>query len=322
MDDKKTALAITLLAGGISSEREISLLTGKEIAAALTRRGHRVFLADISPDNLTALDHQPCDVVFPALHGAFGEDGAIQEILERRGAAFVGSGSACSRLAMDKVATKMLLLEQGVPTPDWQVVYGNKFKDSWVPASGIGYPCVIKPHSEGSSVDCAVCRNAQEARIHLTQTLARHGSMLVERYIIGPELTVGIIDGHALPTIQIRPAAAFYDYQAKYVRPDTEYIFDIDLPPAVLDAVVAAALQTWRLVGARHLARVDIMVDAATLQPGVLEINTMPGFTTHSLVPKAAQRAGLPFDDLCDQLVQMARRDALAAQATGLDRRT
>ncbi|NNM88590.1 MAG: D-alanine--D-alanine ligase [Phycisphaerae bacterium] len=313
MDDKQHSLAITLLAGGISAEREVSLLTGEQIAAALRRRGHRVFQADVAPTNLVALDHQPCDVVFPALHGAFGEDGGIQEILEQRRLPFVGSDSACSRLAMDKLATKQMLLENSVPTPDWQVVYVGKFKDSWVPASGIGYPCVIKPIAEGSSVDCAVCRNAHEARVHLTATLPRHGSMLVERFIAGPELTVGIINGTPLPTIEIRSKASFYDYQAKYVRPDTQYLFDIDLPSAVLDMVRSAALETWRLVGARHLARVDIMVDATILQPVVLEINTMPGFTSHSLVPKAAQRAGISFDELCDRLVRMAHRDGVVA---------
>ena len=271
--------------------------------------------ADISPTDLAALDHQPCDVVFPALHGAFGEDGGIQEILQQRRLPFVGSDAACSRLAMDKIATKQILLANSVPTPDWQVVYAGKFKDSWVPASGIGYPCVIKPLAEGSSVDCAICHNAQEARTHLAATLSRHGSMMVERLIIGPELTVGIIDGIPLPTIEIRASAGFYDYQAKYVRPDTQYLFAIDLPTSVLDAVRTAALDTWRLVGARHLARVDIMVDAAALQPSVLEINTMPGFTTHSLVPKAAQHAGISFDELCDRLVHMARRDGIVAPA-------
>ena len=216
---------------------------------------------------------------------------------------------------MDKLATKQLLFENSVPTPDWQVVYAGKFKDSWVPASGIGYPCVIKPIAEGSSVDCAVCHNAQEARQQLAATLARHGSMLVERFIVGPELTVGIINGTPLPTIEIRSKAIFYDYEAKYVRPDTQYLFDIDLPAAVLDAVRTAALETWRLVGARHLARVDIMVDATTLQPAVLEINTMPGFTSHSLVPKAAQHAGISFDELCDRLVRMAHRDGIVTAA-------
>ena len=171
MDDRK--LNITLLCGGVSAEREISLMTGTQIAEALRTVGHRVWQSDIAPENLAALDRRPCDLVFPALHGAFGEDGALQEILEARGIPFVGSGSAASRTGMDKAATKSLLLEHGIPTANWQVVYAHKYKDSWTPASGIGYPCVIKPVSEGSSVGCRVCRTLEEARGHLAASLPR-----------------------------------------------------------------------------------------------------------------------------------------------------
>ncbi len=323
MDDSGTALKgernpqsvhVTLLAGGISAEREVSLQTGAQIAAALERSGCQVFKSDISPDDLSALDHRPCDVVFPALHGTFGEDGQLQKILEDRGLTFVGSGSQASKLAMDKAAAKSRLLEQHIATPPWQVVYAHKFKDSWTPISGIGYPCVIKPVSEGSSVDCAICASAPAAREHLAQSLARHGAMLVEKCIVGPELTVGVIDGQALPTLQIRPLSAFYDYQAKYVRDDTEYLFDIALPAKTLEAVRRMALEACRAMGVRHVARVDIMVDGKTGEPFVLEVNTMPGFTTHSLVPKAAARAGIGFDELCGRLVNMAIRDHAAAE--------
>lgn len=310
MEHQHQSLDITLLAGGISAEREVSLATGRQIAEALRAAGHRVFQADIAPNNLHALDHRPCDLVFPALHGRFGEDGELQNILEQRGLPYVGSGPQASRLAMDKAAAKSCLLENNVPTANWQVVYEHKFKDSWVPVSGIGYPCVIKPIAEGSSVGCRVCQDAGEARNHLQETLPRYGAMLVERFIDGPELTVGIVDGKALPLIQIRPAAGFYDYQAKYQRDDTEYCFRIDLPHAVVTAVGSAALAAYRVVGARHLARVDVMVDGRTHEPFVLEINTMPGFTTHSLVPKAAAEAGIAFPALCDRLAHLALRDA------------
>jgi len=143
MDDRK--LDITLLCGGISAEREVSLMTGTQIAEALRTVGHRVWQSDISPDDLSALDRRPCDLIFPALHGTFGEDGQLQHILEQRGIPFVGSGEAASRLGMDKAASKSCLLEHNVPTANWQVVYVHKFKDSWTPASGIGYPCVVKP---------------------------------------------------------------------------------------------------------------------------------------------------------------------------------
>ncbi len=316
MDSPFKPLNITLLAGGVSREREVSLASGAQIAGALRSRGHTVYEADIGPENLAALDHRPCDLVFPALHGTFGEDGQLQEILEQHAMAYVGSGPASSRLAMDKVAAKSVLAEKCIATPNWQVVSGGKYKDSWTPRSGIGYPCVIKPIADGSSVACRICANIDDARAHLTETLPLYGAMLVEKFIAGPELTVGILDGRTLPVIQIRPAAAFYDYQAKYRREDTEYLFDIDLPPKVLDKVAQMALQAYNCMGSRHLARVDIMVDQAMMEPMVLELNSLPGFTSHSLVPKAAAKAGIAFDDLCDRLARMAIRDRTVA-ATG-----
>lgn len=308
MEDKK--LDITLLCGGISAEREVSLLTGTQIAEALRTVGHRVWQSDIGPDSLAALEHRPCDLIFPALHGTFGEDGQLQKILEDRGLPFVGSGSAASRAGMDKAATKACLQEHNIPTANWQVVYQHKFKDNWTPATGIGYPCVIKPISEGSSVGCKVCLTLDQARAHLAETLPRFGAMLVERFVDGFELTVGILDNRTLPIIWIKPATPFYDYEAKYTREDTEYLFEIPLPELVLSDVRAAAEATHRQIGCRHLSRVDVMVDKQTHEIAVLEVNTMPGFTTHSLVPKAAAHAGIRFTELCDSLARMALRDA------------
>ena len=202
-------------------------MTGTQIAEALRTVGHRVWQSDISPTALVALDRRPCDLIFPALHGLFGEDGQLQHILEQRGIPFVGSGEAASRLGMDKAAAKSCLLENDIPTPNWQVVYQHKFKDNWTPASGVGYPCVIKPISEGSSVGCKVCMNLEQARTQLAETLPKYGAMLVEQFIEGYELTVGILDGRTLPAIWIKPATPFYDYEAKYTREDTQYVFDI-----------------------------------------------------------------------------------------------
>jgi len=307
---EKNKLDITLLCGGISAEREVSLLTGTQIAEALRTLGHRVWQSDISPTNLSALDRKPCDLIFPALHGTFGEDGQLQHILEHRNLPFVGSGEAASRLGMDKAATKSVLLENNIPTANWQVVYQNKFKENWTPAAGIGYPCVIKPISEGSSVGCKVCMNAEQARSYLAESLPKYGSMLVEEFVDGLELTVGILDGKTLPIIWIKPATEFYDYQAKYTREDTQYVFDIPLPSDTLAQIRTAAEATHRVVGCRHLSRIDIMVDKLTNAVNVLEINTMPGFTSHSLVPKAAEHAGIAFTELCDKLARMALRDA------------
>jgi D-alanine-D-alanine ligase len=308
MEGKK--LDITLLRGGISAEREVSLVTGAQIAEALRTEGHRVWESDISPDHLEALDHRPCDLVFPALHGAFGEDGKLQAILEERGVPFVGSGSVASRMGMDKAAAKSCLHENHVPTPPWQIVYTHKFRRDWTPQ--VGLPCVIKPISEGSSVGCKVCRTVIEAREHLERTLPKYGAMLVERFIDGLELTVGILDGQTLPVIWIKPATAFYDFEAKYNRSDTQYVFDIPLPAEVLEEVRRVAAATHRHIGCRHLSRVDVMVDRVHHEAYVLEVNTMPGFTGHSLVPKAAAHAGIKFTELCARLAWLALRDAAA----------
>jgi D-alanine-D-alanine ligase len=313
MEDRQTRLNITLLLGGISAEREVSLMTGRQIAEALRKLGHRVWESDIGPDNLAALDHRPCDLVFPALHGAFGEDGQLQQLLEDRGLPYVGSGPLASRVAMDKVATKDLLQEHDIPTPPWQVVAQHRFKDAWTPIAGIGYPCVIKPISEGSSVGCRICPDLAAAKAHLAEFLPKYGAMLVERFVEGYELTVGLIDGRTLPVIWIKPATPFYDYESKYFRDDTQYRFEMPLPESVLQRVRGAAEATWRVTGARHLARVDVMVEKDTHEPFVLEINTLPGFTTHSLVPKAAAHAGINFGELCDQLAHLALRDAAVA---------
>jgi D-alanine-D-alanine ligase len=306
-------LKITLLRGGISAERDVSLETGAQIAEALRTVGHRVWESDISPRNLAALD-RPCDLVFPALHGKFGEDGQLQEILEARGVPFVGSGSAASRLGMNKAMAKSCLLEHGVPTAPWEIVQKGEFGRKWTPAVRVGLPCVIKPISEGSSVGCRICRTLAEARAHLAATLPQYGSMMVERFIDGMELTVGILDGKTLPVIWIKPATAFYDYDAKYKRDDTRYVFDIPLPVAVLEKVREAAAATHRHIGCRHLSRVDVMVENGSQAEWVLEVNTMPGFTGHSLVPKAARYAGIAFTELCDQLARMALRDAGESQ--------
>lgn len=309
-------LNVTLLRGGPSAEREVSLKTGKQIAKALRSVGHVVFEADIGPDNLSALD-RPCDLVFPALHGAFGEDGTLQKILKDRKIPFVGSGPCASRTAMDKVATKKIILSRDIQTPMYQVVHSDQLANGWNLSSEIGYPWVVKPIKEGSSIGVKICTDEKELRAHLVEMLPKYGSMMVEAYVKGRELTVGILDGKALPVIEIRPGTAqkekgFYDYAAKYDREDTKYFFEKEtrIEEGVLDKIRGVALETYYAVGCRHLARVDIIMDDrdSNSRPEifVLEINTMPGFTTHSLLPMAAKKDGTSFEQLCDKLVHMA----------------
>ncbi len=293
----RAPLRITVLAGGPSAEREVSLESGAAVAEALRRCGHIVQVADVSPDDLSALE-RPADVVFPALHGTFGEDGTLQRIFERRGVAFVGSGSAASALAIDKEACKRHVAAIGIDTPGFEVLTAGS-SPSLVP------PVVVKPVDQGSSVGTRIARDAGALAAAVRETVSRFGRALVEVFVEGTEITVGILDRQPLPPIRICPGRDFYDYEAKYHDARTEYRFDTGLGPAVLDRLARLSLRVFEHVGCRHLARVDWIVDA-TGRCWFLEINTLPGFTSHSLLPKAAARAGISFESLCDRLVHLA----------------
>jgi D-alanine-D-alanine ligase len=292
---------LTVLSGGPSAEREVSLQSGAAIAAALVRLGHVVKVKDISPEDLSALD-VPADFVFIALHGTFGEDGQVQELLTRGGLAFCGSDAAASALAMNKAATKARLVEAGLPTPRYHVYHhrGNQHNLScW------RLPVVIKPVASGSSVDTYIARDAYSFQRCLDRVAGKYGVALIEQYVRGPELTVGILGDEALPVCQIRTRREFYDYQAKYIDDDTEYLFDIDLPEELLRRVQRLSVKAHSAIGCADFSRVDWLVDERTLEPYVLEINTIPGFTSHSLLPKSAARVGISFDQLCDRIVQL-----------------
>src|SRR5262245_30901262 len=206
-------MKVTVLYGGPSAEREISLVSGKAVIEGLRAAGHDVFASDISPSDLSGLDH-PCDVIFPVLHGEFGESGELQEILEQRGLPFVGSGSKASRLGMDKVATKEAWQKAGLPTPAWRVVTSVNGRPP-IPGS-----CVVKPIASGSSIDVFVCKAPAEsepkANDAIRGVVAKHGKALVEQYIAGPELTVGLLEEQPLAPIRIIPESEFFDFEAKY----------------------------------------------------------------------------------------------------------
>lgn len=294
-------LRITVLRGGPSAEREVSLNSGRGVAEALRASGHEVFEADISPDDLSALD-RAADVVFSVLHGTFGEDGTLQRIMEQRGLRFVGSGSKASALAIDKAAAKALAIKAGISTPAFHVLTRQTASRDLPTWSG---PVVVKPVDQGSSVLTSIIRTPDELAPAVEAVIDRYGRALVEQFIDGDELTVGILGDEALPTICIRPRQAFYDYHAKYIDDATEYLFDAGHPRALLEKAQADSRRFFGLAGCRHLARVDWMLDrTGTLW--FLEINTLPGFTSHSLLPKAAARVGISYAELCDRLARMA----------------
>ena len=276
-------LAVTVLAGGPSNERDVSLTSGRAVAAALKDAGYMVRLADVTPDDLSALD-APADVVFPVLHGEWGESGELQAILEARGVPFVGSGSVASRLGMDKVATKRAWLTAGLPTPHFQDLTSPVLK-------AVPGPCVVKPVSGGSSIDCFLKRCEPEGNCDVEGPtnflLAKYGRCMVEQLVDGYELTVGILFDQPLPPIWIDPGdGQWFDYQSKY-SPDGA-IHRFDLPPVVdVAEVQQICLEAHRVVGCRDLSRVDLMLDRAG-RPWLLEINTMPRL--HRPQPAAGRR--------------------------------
>ncbi len=294
-------LDITVLAGGPGAERDVSVSSGRAVFDALCRLGHRVELCDISPNDLSALD-RPADFVFIALHGEFGEDGALQAELDARRLPYSGSGAAASRLAMNKVETKRRFEQVGVPTPPYEL---HESMASPI-LSRLQLPVIVKPVSSGSSVDIQIARTPEALEKVLGDVIARYGKALVEQYIAGRELTVGILGEEALPVCEIRTKREFYDYQAKYIDDDTQYLFNPELPSDLLAKVQRLSLEAHRALGCRVFSRVDCIVDAATQEPYFLEVNTIPGFTSHSLVPKAAARIGLTFDGLCQRIIELS----------------
>jgi D-alanine-D-alanine ligase len=295
-------MRITVLYGGPSAEREVSLVSGQAVIDALRGVGHEVFASDVSPSDLSGLENK-VEVVFPVLHGEFGEDGQLQKILEDRKLKFVGSGSAASRLGMNKVETKKAWEKAGLPTPAYRVVRRGE-KMPKFPGS-----CVVKAIESGSSIDVYVCKAAAESAPQsasaIEKVLARHPAALVEQFVDGIELTVGLLEEKPLAPIRIVPKREFFDYEAKYKASDTEHRFDTGLPDHVAERCKELAREANAVVGARDLARVDMIVDSG-MNPFLLEINTLPGFTPKSLLPEAAKHAGIEFGALVDRLARRA----------------
>lgn len=302
-------LNILVLCGGISSEREVSLKSGSSVINALKQAGHSVISSDISPDDLTALDIPEIDVIFPVLHGKFGEDGQLQEILESRRLKFVGSGSRASRLAMDKWLSKELFMQNGIAVTQGRLLMTQEYSRSNMSqlagelSHDLGLPLVLKPVREGSSVGVYLEKSIDSLAERLETFFPEFGDCLAERFNTGGEYTVGIVCGEVLPVIQIKAANSFYDYQAKYQRNDTNYLFETELTEIQLKQMQAFALKAWELLGCQDLSRIDFMVESGS-QPQLLEVNTLPGFTDHSLVPKAAAKKGYSMPEICDKIVQ------------------
>ncbi len=285
--------------GGPSAEREVSLNSGAGVATALRSLGHVV--TEVDPHDGTFTLPPKTDVVFLALHGTYGEDGTVQQQLEKLGVPYTGCDAGASRIAFDKVLTKQRCIEAGVPTAKFLVVDSEKtpWPMGWQP------PLVVKPVRQGSSVGLQFVERVAEWSDALREA-SRHGSeLLVEEKIVGRETTVGILDGVALPVVEVRPKSGSYDYRNKYTPGNTEYFCPAEFDDATAARIQAAALGAFRAVGGRDYSRVDVMV-RANGEPVVLEVNTLPGMTPTSLLPKAAAAAGISYEQLCQRMIELA----------------
>ncbi len=294
-------LNITVLLGGPSAERDVSLKSGEAVAQALRSLGHTV--TELDPQQPDWVLPKATDAVFLALHGTYGEDGTVQRRLEELGVPYTGCGVEASRLAFDKVLTKQRCVEAGIPTAKFAVfnAQGVSWPMGWQP------PVVLKPVRQGSSVGLQFVERVADWPAALAEALRFDSEVLMEEKITGRETTVGILDDQPLPVVEVRPKQGAYDYRNKYTVGATEYFCPAPFDPPILARIQQAALGAFRAIGGRDYGRVDVMVRDDG-EPVVLEVNTLPGMTETSLLPKAAAAAGISYAELCQRMVELALR--------------
>jgi len=312
VDDPCRFGKVAVLLGGGSAEREISLMTGAAVHKALRARGIDAHRVDTAQDLIATLQSGAFDRAWIALHGRGGEDGSVQGLLEFLGMPYTGSGIKGSAISMDKLRTKQLLVGAGLDTPDFRVVSGPQTFESIVDA--LGLPLMIKPAEEGSSLGLVRVERREELATAYA-TAARYGcEVLAERWVTGREYTVTVLQGEALPLVRIDAANTFYDYEAKYFSDRTRYVCPCGADPEREREWGELALRAFRTVGASGWGRVDFMLGAAE-EPLLLEVNTVPGMTAHSLVPMAASAAGIDFDELVWRILETSMSRPVAGGA-------
>jgi D-alanine-D-alanine ligase len=294
-------LKIAVLMGGPSAEREVSLRSGAAVVNALTATGAQIVPINIQGTEFTM--PTDADVAFIALHGTFGEDGTLQQMLEDRGVAYTGSGPEASERAFDKIAAKAVFEAAGISTPKYEILSRSRSDPQRL--ARLGWPLVVKPSRQGSSVGVSIVQKKADLEQAFQIAWRYDDRLLVEQFVAGRELTVGIFDGRALPVIEICPKQHFFTYEAKYTKGQTEYLVPAPLEKNIEARAKALELRAHDCLGCRDFSRVDLIL-AENGDLFVLEVNTIPGFTETSLVPKAALAMGMKFQELCMRLVQMA----------------
>lgn len=306
---------VAVLMGGKSAERDISLMSGGGVLKALQSRGVDAHAFDPAERDLVELKREGFQRCFIALHGRFGEDGTVQGALELLGIPYTGSGVMASAISIDKVMTKRVWLAEGVPTPRYTLLRRGAYGDQDVGRlhTDLGLPLIVKPAREGSSIGVAKVQDPKDMRAAVDAAAALDADVLCEQFIAGDEVTCPILGtgegARALPVIRIVAPEGNYDYQNKYFTDDTQYLVPCGLPKGEEEAIQQLVVKAYRVLGCRGWGRIDVMIDGATRKPYLLEINTSPGMTGHSLVPMSARAAGISYEDLCLKLLADAALD-------------
>jgi D-alanine-D-alanine ligase len=289
---------IAVLMGGPGAERAVSLNSGAAVVRALRSLGAEVFEVDVHGPDFEL--PEGIDIAFNIIHGTFGEDGELQSLLDSRGIPYTGEGEACSRLAFDKIESKKRFVAAGVPTARWEIIARGD-------APSLPLPFVVKPPREGSSVGVHIVQDTVSLDAALEDCFSRSDEALIEAFIEGSELTVGVVGDEAFPVVEIVPKVDFYSYENKYTKGASEYFCPARLDEATTRRVQDAALAAHRSLGLEVYSRVDVLLDAEG-NPFVLEVNTIPGMTETSLLPKGAAARGLSFAALCERIVELSLR--------------
>ena len=300
---------VGVLFGGRSAEREISLISGNGVLQALKSRGIDAHPFDPGTHSLADLAAQGFDRVFIALHGRYGEDGSLQGALEQLGIPYTGSGVMASSVGMDKITTKKLWLMEGVPTPKYATVDADTDLDALV--AELGLPLIVKPPLEGSSIGITKVTDRAQLADAIALVASMDDAVLAEQFVTGREFTVAVLGqgaaARALPIVEIVAPEGKYDYQNKYFTDDTQYHCPAPLPDDLTQEIQRHAVNAYRALGCEGWGRVDVLVRESDMRPFLLEVNTSPGMTTHSLVPMAARAVGIGYEDLCVEILRSAR---------------
>jgi len=290
---------IAVLMGGMSAEREISIKSGKAVEKALKDKGYNAVAIDVGKDIDKVLKDEKIEAAFIAMHGRYGEDGVIQGVLESLGIPYTGSGVMSSAMAMDKAFTKKVLVMRNIRTPDFDVIEkGESLKE-------VNYPVIVKPVNEGSTIGISIVKDADKMEEAVKTAFEYDDTVLIEAYIKGREFTVSVLNGEALPVLEVKPKSGFYDFESKYNKGMTEYIVPAEIDEGLASEMQSMALDSYKALDCKGVARVDFMADSEST-PYVIEVNTVPGMTELSLLPMAAGAVGISYEELVEKIIKPA----------------